>query len=356
MENEKVMRGRDSEEWLPEIMEKASPEMKELIEEWNEKTEREAIVYNQPFDVEPIVEEPQWEADDPFAIKVAPIGAYMTKEMNPNVGYTTDWIRDQLMESVDAGACAVHVHVRNPDGTPTLDPKYYHEVIDPIKEKYGKDVLIDGCPEGGRTLKESMSPLIDFKGVAETSPISLASIFWSNTLFATPKETVQAHVDIMQELDQKPELCLHDVGSIDQARDWLFDTGIYKQRPVLWRICIGEPHTTCFHSPKAMFETYNLMIQRILEVEPDSVIEISQCGHGGLWQLMFAALYGPPVIGVRMGMEDSMWEYPHKDEVVDDNPSLVEQFVDILESMGRRPATASEFREMIGDPLPELYD
>jgi len=348
-----LMGGRPPDQWLPGIRAKTSPAEKKLIDKW--KDIKEMYIAPWPFDPTPIVKEPKWKVDEPFAIKIAPIGDYMMKFMNPNLEYSTEWVRDQMMGALEAGACAIHVHVRDADGTPTLDPMYYHRVIDPIKAKYGKDVLVDGCPEGGATFEQSMAPLIEFKGVAETAPITLAAVWWSNTLMGVSKEAVQAHVEFMQAINQKPELCLHDAGSVDQARDWLIDTGIYKFRPVLWRICTGEPHMSTIHSPKAMFEWYNFIINRILEVEPDSVVEISQCGHGGLWQLVFAAMYGPPVIGVRMGTEDSMFMYPHKDELVADNPGLVKQFVAILKAIGRRPATASEFRKAIGEPL-EIYD
>jgi 3-keto-5-aminohexanoate cleavage enzyme len=348
-----IMVGRPSSEWLPPILEKLTAEERKVLDKW--KGIKEMIIYGFPFDPQPIVKEPRWKVDEPFAIKVAPIGAYMMKSMNPNLEYSPEWIRDQMMGSLDAGACAIHVHVRNPDGSPTLDPVYYHKVIDPIKAKYGKNVLVDGCPEGGTTFEESMAPLIDFKGIAETAPITLAAIFWSNTAMCVTKDAVQSHVDFMQSVNQKPELVVHDCGSIDQARDWLIDSGVYKYRPVLWRICVGEPHLTTFHNPVAMLEVYNYLIRRIQDVEPNSVVEVSQCGRGALWQLTLAALYGPPVIGVRMGAEDSMWMYPHKDDKVADNPALVKQFVTILKALGRRPATASEFRKAIGEPL-EIYD
>jgi len=143
---------------------------------------------------------------------------------------------------------------------------------------------------------------------------------------------------------------VHDTGSIEQARDWLIDSGIYKP-PVLWRLCIGEPHLTVMHNMEGMLQIYNYCIRRILETAPDSRVLISMCGRGALYQMTFAAMYGPPVIGVRIGMEDSIWMYPHRDDLIPDNPKLIKQFIAILKAIGRRPATADEFRKMIGPPL-----
>ena len=358
-EKSDIFKGRPAEEWLAEILPKLSSAEKKLLDKWKGTIGIIKIGSKEhpdfAYDPMPFIKEPKWKVDEPFAIKVAPIGGYMRKAMIPNLQYSPEWIRDQMMGSIEAGACAIHVHTRNSDGKVSLDPTLYHKVIDPIKAKYGKDVLVDGCPEGGDTFLESMAPLIEFKGIAETAPVTMAAVWWSDTLIATPKETAQAHVEFMQSLNQKPEICLHDAGSLDQARDWLIDSGVYKFRPVLWRICTGEPHLSTIHTPRAMLEWYNFIIQRILEVEPDSVVEISQCGRGALWTLTLAAMYGPPVIGVRMGAEDSMWMYPHKDDLVADNPTLVKQFVTILKALGRRPATASEFRKSIGEPL-QIYD
>lgn len=350
-EKKGLAKGRPLEEWLPQIIENAPAGVKKLLDKW--KGIKEIIAYptpSLPFPARPIVEDPRWKIDEPFAIKVAPVGAYISKEMNPNQVYSTEKIRDQLMECLDAGACAVHVHVRTPEGFHTLDPELYHRVIDPIKEKYGRNVLMDGCPEGGRTLEESVSSLIEFKDVIETSPITLATIYWSDVCLGWTKESAISHVEIMQELGQKPELVVHDTGSIEQARDWLIDSGVYKP-PVLWRLCIGEPHLTVMHNTESMLQIYNYCIRRILETEPDSRVLISMCGRGSLYQMTFAAMYGPPVIGVRIGMEDSIWMYPHRDDLIPNNPKLVKHFITILKALGRRPATADEFRKMIGPPL-----
>lgn len=351
--------GRPAKKWLPSIIKKASPEVKKLLEKWKDITESIAFTRGRlgrpyPFPAEPFIKEPAWKIPEPFAIKLAPVGAIITKEMNPNIAplYEAEEIRDQLMECIDAGACSIHVHVRTPEGLHTMDPALYHVVVDPIKEKYGRGVLIDGCPEGGpgATLEESIAPLIEFKDVIETAPISVMAVYWSDVMFAVTKESVQSHVEIMQELGQKPEIVVHDTGSIEQARDWIIDTGIYKP-PVLWRICIGAPHLTVMHNTESMFQIYHYCIRRIMEIAPDSSVLISMCGHGALHQMAFAAMYGPPVIGVRIGMEDSLFMYAHKPDLIPDNLTLLNQFITILKALGRRPATADEFRKMIGPPL-----
>ena len=328
-------------------MKEVSPKVKELLGEYRDITEmvtywRKGVSPNRV-----LAEEARWEVPEEFAIKVAPVGAYITRKGNPNQVYSTTEIREQLMDSIDAGACAIHVHCRTPEGHHTLDLKLVHEIIDPIKEKYGRKVLIDGCPEGGRTFDESTAPLIEFKDVIETAPITCAAVWWADSLTAVTEESVIGHVKIMQELGQKPELVVHDAGSIDQAYRWVIRPGIYK-KPTFWRLCLGEPSLGTMYSPEAMMDLYTYCIRRILEIDADAKVLISMCGRGALWQMAFSALMSPPVIGVRMGMEDSIWMYPHKDEKIPDNPTIIKAFVDILKLIGRRPATADEFRKAIG--------
>ena len=81
---------------------------------------------------------------------------------------------------------------------------------------------------------------------------------------------------------------------------------------------------------------------------------VSMSGRSGLWGPVIAAMYGPPIIGVRLGMEDSSWMRPTDDEVIQDNVSIVKNFVDMLNLLGRRPATANEYREMLG--IEKKYD
>ncbi len=80
-------------------------------------------------------EQVKWDIPEVFVIKVAPVGAFIMKEDNPNQKCTTAEIRDEIIQCLEAGACSFHTHVRNESGKHTLEPRLYHEVIDPIKKK-----------------------------------------------------------------------------------------------------------------------------------------------------------------------------------------------------------------------------
>jgi 3-keto-5-aminohexanoate cleavage enzyme len=291
------------------------------------------------------VQQRKWDIPDFLVIKVAPMGAFVMKEDNPNQKYGTEEIRNEILESLEAGACAFHAHARNETGRPTLDVKLYHEIIDPIKEKYGKDVLVCGCPEGGETIEEALTPVVEFKGIMETAPITVTCVnLTGDIVFAMPRQLVQAHVEIMQDLDCKPEIVLHNTGDISLVKRWLIDSGLLK-KPYSFRIAVGNPGWAYIEDPFSMAECLPFMVKELKSIAPDCAIMVDMAGRGGLYIVTLAITLG--VYGVRVGMEDAVWMYPHKDEKIRDNKSVVKTIAQIAENLGRRLGTADDYRSVV---------
>ena len=69
-------------------------------------------------------------------ITVAVTGSRPTKEMNPAVPYAPSEIIEAALESYQAGAAIVHVHVRDPKtGQPVYKVELYKEVLEGIRRK-----------------------------------------------------------------------------------------------------------------------------------------------------------------------------------------------------------------------------
>ena len=294
---------------------------------------------------------PKWDIPEPFALKIAACGAYIAPSVNPNQPLTNEKITQQVSECIDLGACACHIHVRDDAGLHTLDLDRFHEIIDQLRKRFGYEkLLIDGCPEGGKDFQDTCGPLIEFADDWETCPLTCTAVWLGNLLFipSTGKAT-QGMGAIMEDIAVKPEMVCHDLGDIDNARRWLIDTGIVK-KPYYWRICMGEPGWGTVTNPRALMDTYRQACDRILEIDRDSKVFVSMSGRAGIYGVMLAAMYGPPIIGARIGMEDSIWMRPMDDEPIKDNPSIMRELKKGLEFLGRRPATANEYREMLGIP------
>jgi 3-keto-5-aminohexanoate cleavage enzyme len=297
------------------------------------------------------VKQRRWDIPEAFVIKVAPVGAFIMKEDNPNQKYTTEEIRKEIVQSVEAGACSFHAHAREREGRNTLDLGLYHEIIDPVKERFGRDVVACGCPEGGATVADSLRPIVEFQDVFETAPVSVTAVNLSGdfSVVQTP-EIAQAHVGLMQEVGCKPEMVLHNVGDISLVKRWLIDTGVAR-KPYYFRIAVGNPGWAYIEDPDTMFQCVSFMARELKKIDPDCAIMIDMAGRAGVFVVAAAILLG--LIGARVGMEDALYMYPHKDEMIESNVSVVRRVVALVEALGRTVGTAEDYRRFIGTDAPK---
>lgn len=292
------------------------------------------------------VEQRKWDLPEAFVIKVAPVGAFIMKEDNPNQKYTPEEIKGDIVESVEAGACSFHTHVRDSQGRHTLDVKLYHEVIDPIKNKFGRDVVVCGCPEGANTVAESLRPLLEFQDIIEIAPITVTAVNLAGDFSVVQtREICQTHVGFMQEIGCKPEMVLHNVGDLSLVRRWLIDTGVAK-KPYYFRLAMGNPGWGYIEDPDSLFQCLTFVVRELKKIDPDCAIMIDMAGRAGLFSVATAIALG--LMGARVGMEDALYMYPHKDEVIKNNVSVVRQAVALVEALGRKVATADDYRRFVG--------
>ncbi|MFQ5692568.1 MAG: 3-keto-5-aminohexanoate cleavage protein, partial [Nitrospinota bacterium] len=146
----------------------------------------------------------------------------------------------------------------------------------------------------------------------------------------------------------KPLIDVHDTGSIENAKRYLIDEGLIDP-PYVWHLLPGLPGTMYFPNPRAMTEGLLFLVNRIREIAADSVIMVSDPGRCTLYLSTLAMLLG---LHVRVGMEDTLWKYPHKDEQIESSLEVIEATKEIARHLGRRPATAEEFRRLVGIEKP----
>ena len=53
---------------------------------------------------------------------------------------------------------------------------------------------------------------------------------------------------------------------------------------------------------------------------------------------------------VRVGMEDTYFKWPHKDDIIDRSATVVADTIRLAYILGRRPATADEYRALVNLP------
>jgi len=287
-----------------------------------------------------LTRQPRWKIPEIVMIEAAIVGHPIKRTTNPNHPYTPEEIRNSAIECIEAGAVAIHLHVRSNEGNIENDTDQYikkmRQIVEPIREKYGDSVVIDGCD-----LLPTFEDEIEFikTGLLEISPV--------NAFHRSPSKLLKAEVQMMQENGVKPQIALYCDGDLDRATQWLIETNI-PEKPLYWLwlpsyVCGGTPLPNEF----AMVESLPWYVRRIREIDPESVIMICSAGRASSYLSTMAMLMG---LHVRVGMEDTIYKWPHKDDLIDDNAEIISETIKIARALGRRPATANEFRELVGLP------
>src|SRR4051812_17374825 len=93
-------------------------------------------------------------------LTAAIVGAETTRAQTPHLPISPREIADEAARCADVGVSVIHLHVRNPDGTPTQSRDLFHEAIERIHEK--TDVIVQTSTGGavGMSVEERAQPLL----------------------------------------------------------------------------------------------------------------------------------------------------------------------------------------------------
>ena len=68
-------------------------------------------------------------------VNVAPAGTHISRKQNPNQPNSPEEIASEVHECFKIGASMCHIHVRDKDGVPTVQPERLHETFSLIRSK-----------------------------------------------------------------------------------------------------------------------------------------------------------------------------------------------------------------------------
>ncbi|MEU6577838.1 3-keto-5-aminohexanoate cleavage protein [Streptomyces sp. NPDC046805] len=280
-------------------------------------------------------------------------GAGDTVRKSPHVPVTPEQIARNAVEAAEAGAAAVHIHVRDPEtGAPSRDPKLYREVVERIKET-GTDVVINlTAGMGGDLVIDPDDPLAGFPlpgtdlvGGLDRLPhvedllpdictLDCGSLNFgdgSNLYVSTP-DMLRAGAKRVQDLGVRPELEIFDTGQLWFAKQLLAE-GLLDD-PTVFQLCMGIP----WGAPADPG-----VLQSMVNMLPEG----ARWASFALGRMQMPWVAQSILLGghVRVGLEDNL--YLGKGNKAT-NAQLVERAVTITESMGARVATPDEARSMLG--------
>ena len=314
---------------------------KQLLEKYRDMKVVEVVRYD-PTVYCDIASIPKWEIPEKVVLGVALTGSFIDKRQNPNQPYTAPEILKEAFACLEAGATYLHFHVRDEKGSNLGAAEIYRKIVEPIREKYGRKVFLDGCPVFGKNFEEACSPLTE--GLFEVGIVNPVCTFVSDNVRWLTPPAIRAQCEYFQALGKKVMVSVHDTASIDNIKRFLIKPGILK-KPYYFCILPDLPGAFYMPNPRGMVEGLTLLVNRLKELDPDCQILVCSSGRASIYLGTLAILMG---LHLRVGTEDTVWRYPHKDEKVQSNVQVFQMAKSICELLGRKVATAEEYRELIG--------
>lgn len=267
-------------------------------------------------------------------ITAALCGSWATKDMNPAVPYTPEEIAKDAYECWQAGAAIVHVHVRNPDGSPSTQFELYKETVERIRAYQDCDVCINITSSGsvGFGDKERIYPLQQL--LPELASYDAGTLNWQHrTIFENHPSFLEKLGRALQESNVKPEIEIFDGGMVYNAIHYM-KTGVLKA-PCHFQFVLG-----CAGGLANTVE--NLVFLKSLLPEGSTW---AGCGiSSGHMPIMMATI----AMGghLRVGLEDNL--YISKGVLAKSNAQLVERAKTLLEMNHLQAATPDEARQIYG--------
>ncbi|MBL8553989.1 MAG: 3-keto-5-aminohexanoate cleavage protein [Phenylobacterium sp.] len=270
-------------------------------------------------------------------------------EQTPHLPITPEQIARSALEAADAGASVAHIHVRHPDGRPSMETEHYVEVVERIRARNTSLILNLTTGPGGRYIPDPDNPRLAAPGTSLLPPLARIP-----HIQALPPEVCTLDLNTMNSGDQvvmntprntgimaaamldggwRPEIEIFNPGDLVLARDMLARMPF--PAPALFSFVLGVKYGW-----PASLESIQLGRSLLPE--------------GAVWTAFGVGPSEFPMVGLsvllgghaRVGLEDNI--YLEKGVLARSNAELCERAVRIVEDLGFRIASPARAREIFG--------
>jgi uncharacterized protein (DUF849 family) len=277
----------------------------------------------------------------PCMITCALSGVVANRAQCPAIPYAPEEYAAEAKRAYDAGAAAVHIHARRPDGTPSYEVEDYRRI---------RDAVVAACPiiinfsTGAISITTEMKtahikalqPAIAALNMgsmnyAKYNPKKKGFVF--EFVFANPFSEISEILRVMNEAKSKPEMECFDIGHVANSYP-LIDQGLL-QPPFQFSLILGVLG--------GIPPTVPSLVRMVEQLPPRSDWEVIGISDDQ-WRLVAAAvgLGG----NVRVGLEDNFYVSPGV--MARSNGDLVEKAARMVRDQGREVATIEQCRERLG--------
>ncbi len=286
---------------------------------------------------------------NPTIISCAVTGNITTIKQYPSLPCTPEQIANACIGAARAGAAIAHIHVRYPDGRPSMELEHYREVVQRIRQS-DTDVVINlTTGPGQRFVPSEDDPKVAAPGTTLTTPerrmehvvalqpeicsLDLNTMFSGSSVVINTPRNVRIMAQLAREAGTLPELEVFDSGDIHLANDLIADGTL--PNPSLFQIVLGVKYG-------ANATPATLSYLRSLLPAGSNWAAFGT----GRWE--YPMLVQSWLLGghVRVGLEDNI--YIRKGVLAPDNTALVSKAVTLLTELDVKIATPAEARDILG--------
>ena len=285
---------------------------------------------------------------DPVILTNSISGAVANRDQCPAIPYTPEEYAAEARRAVDEGASMIHIHARTPDGTPSYEVEDFRAITEAILAEVDDVIVNFSTGAIGVPLEKRIAYLRELR--PDVAALNMGSMnyakysarrrdFVFKFVFENSFDTIIELVTAMTELGIRPEHECFDSGHVANL-DPLIDMGL-----------LAEPlQISCVMGVTGGIRPTARNLAHMADQIPGGADGPNNWGLIGFsreqWTLVAAAL----ALGgnVRVGLEDNF--YLPDGAMARSNGDLVAVARRMAEDAGRRPATVSEARELLGTP------
>ena len=269
-------------------------------------------------------------------INFTPTGMIPTKEMTPHVPISVSEIVEDVHRATEIGITMVHLHARDEiTGKPTYAAEVYGDIIAGIRS-FAPDLII-GVSLSGRGIKEFSHRAEPLQLEGDLKPdmgsLTLSSLNFNHIASINEPDMIQKLANEMKVKGILPELEVFDVGMVNYAK-YLIKKGL-----------LQGPHY------------FNLLFGNAACAQPDllhsgviirDLPENSYCSFAGIGdaQLMMNSLGIAAGVGVRVGLEDTIW-YDQARTRLATNSDLLQRIHSMAEANERNMMSPKSLRKRL---------
>lgn len=273
-------------------------------------------------------------------ITCALCGGGTTRKQSPHVPLSPEELVADSIAAVKAGACILHIHVRDDAGNNTMETDRFVQVVTMIRaalKEENLDAIINVTTSGTKfpeDMRVAHLPILK----PEMCSYDPGTLNWANSyIFLNTPAFLERLGLLCQELDVKPEIEIFDAGMLGNVEYYL-KKGILKA-PLHYQLVLDVPG-----GMPGNLDSVNYLSTKIPEGSTWSIT-----GIGKAHMPMMLAGLSAGCDNLRVGLEDNV--FLKKGEYAT-NAQLVERAVQLGILAGREIATAAEAREILGIAKP----